>query len=133
MVALGGEGGDVLTLDFPGVSPEKRRTAHRPAKWTKGPAKPNTPPEPSPAQRAEMATRELAWKTAKRTEDAAKARSRPAPIRESRPPKGQATTVAANPTASARILAERKTSPLANAVAEIAQGVDKGRDAATVK
>jgi hypothetical protein len=41
MVSLGG---DVLTLDFPGVSPEKRRTPHRPARWTLGPVKPNAKP-----------------------------------------------------------------------------------------
>jgi len=52
MVALGG---DVLTLDFPGVSPPKRRTPHRPAKWTKGPAKPGQEPEPTPALRLMLA------------------------------------------------------------------------------
>jgi hypothetical protein len=48
MVALGG---DVLTLDFPGVSPRKRRTPHRPARWTLGPANPGMEPEPTSIQR----------------------------------------------------------------------------------
>ncbi|HZR02214.1 MAG TPA: type IV secretion system DNA-binding domain-containing protein [Burkholderiales bacterium] len=38
--ALVSLGGDVLCLDFPGVSPQARRSSHRAAHWTRGPAKP---------------------------------------------------------------------------------------------
>lgn len=54
MVALSASGGDVLLLDFPGVSMPKRRTPLRNARWTRGPALPGVAPEPSAAARRRM-------------------------------------------------------------------------------
>lgn len=48
---VSGVGPNVLTLDFPGTPAPKRRSAHRAAKWTLGPAKPNTKPEPTRSER----------------------------------------------------------------------------------
>lgn len=48
---VSGVGPDILTLDFPGTPAPKRRSAHRAAKWTLGPAKPGTKPEPTRSER----------------------------------------------------------------------------------
>lgn len=68
MVALGG---DVLTLDFPGVSPPKRRTPHRPAKWTRGPARPGMEPEQTPVERLRLAKQKSMEAEAQKAKDAA--------------------------------------------------------------
>lgn len=48
---VSGVGPDILTLDFPGTPAPKRRSAHRAASWTLGPAKPGTKPEPTRSER----------------------------------------------------------------------------------
>jgi hypothetical protein len=68
MVALGG---DVLTLDFPGVSPPKRRTPHRPAKWTRGPARPGMEPEQTPVERLRLAKQKSMEAEAQKEKDKA--------------------------------------------------------------
>jgi len=60
MVALSASGGDVLTIDFPGLSLPKRRTPFKPARWTRGPGLPGTNPEPSLAERRSMERDEAA-------------------------------------------------------------------------
>ncbi|BFI96260.1 MAG: hypothetical protein RSP_17700 [Rhodanobacter sp.] len=69
---VSGVGPDILTLDFPGTPAPKRRSAHRPAKWTLGPAKPGTKPEPTKNERrlAEAATAETQKTEVKQQEEA---------------------------------------------------------------
>lgn len=149
MVAIGG-GGDVLQLEFPGVSPEKRRTPHRPAKWTRGPANPGMTPEPSAAQRlakreAEGTARDFAWADAKSSKP-----GRPPPRRDRKPADVPAPVIAADPEADPfveaasveptppaaspagagrardRILAEKDTSALAALAASMDEGTKRG-------
>lgn len=127
--ALVSLGGDVLSLEFPGVSQPKLRTPHRPARWTRQPAKPNTPPEPSAAERRALAERDhAAWATAKRNEEPA-----PAPkeeVEEPKPPQvlGRAAAI------KQRLAAEAEVSPLATMLAGAAGGhlVDATLQAADV-
>lgn len=115
---VAGIGNDLLRLEFPGVSPSKRRSAHRPAAWTMGPARPGMTPEPTAVERwAQAKARELAWETAKMTEDAIRAKARPAPRGESRPAKNKGVSAAAAPGFAAKILADGATSPLAELAA----------------
>lgn len=69
---VSGLGPDILTLDFPGTPAPKRRSAHRPAKWTLGPAKPGTKPEPTRSERrlAEEAQAEGRKTQARKQEEA---------------------------------------------------------------
>jgi hypothetical protein len=60
MVALSASGGDVLTLDFDGLSLPKRRTPFKPARWTRGPGSPGVNPEPDLAERRMMERDETA-------------------------------------------------------------------------
>ena len=75
MVWLGGQTGDIYTIDFPGVASPKRRTPHRPAKWTRGPANPGQTPEPTRAARLREredngSAKQLAWDDAMTTDEA---------------------------------------------------------------
>lgn len=65
-----GIGSDVLTLDFPGVPAPKRRTPHRPAAWTQGPAKPGTKREPLAVERRFKAEAEAKSKQRQQTQQA---------------------------------------------------------------
>lgn len=62
-----GVGSDVLTLDFPGVPAPKRRTPHRPAAWTQGPAKPGTKREPLAVEHRMLAEAEAESKERQQT------------------------------------------------------------------
>ena len=48
---VAGIGPNLVRVAFPGVSPKKRRTPHRPAKWTLGPAQPGMTPELTKVER----------------------------------------------------------------------------------
>lgn len=48
---VAGIGTNLVRVTFPGVSPKKRRTPHRPAKWTLGPAQPGMTPEMTKVER----------------------------------------------------------------------------------
>lgn len=114
--ALVSLGGDVLSLEFPGVSQPKLRTPHRPARWTREPAKPNTPPEPSAAQRRAMAERDhAAWAAAKRSEDV-KPKS-PVPEEPETPEQKPQQVLGRVGALKERLAAEAEVSPLATMLA----------------
>jgi hypothetical protein len=48
---VAGIGPNLMRVTFPGVTPKKRRTPHRPAKWTLGPAQPGMTPEMTKVER----------------------------------------------------------------------------------
>lgn len=54
---VAGIGQNLVRVAFPGVKPEKRRTPHRPAKWTLGPAQPGMQPELTKVERDAKAAR----------------------------------------------------------------------------
>lgn len=136
MVSLGG---DVLLLEFPGVSPEKKRTPHRPARWTREPANPGQTPELTTVQRRAAEQRDTqAWVNAKSSagEPPRKVESlHPSQKDEessSRPTEHQ--QVLGRPGIRERLRAEAETSPLANILAGAIGGhaVDAALQAAEI-
>lgn len=74
---VAGIGTHLVRVTFPGVQPEKRRTPHRPAKWTLGPAQPGMTPELTKVERDAKANQ-------LRLENEAKAKGRQAELEAKR-------------------------------------------------
>jgi hypothetical protein len=136
---LAGFGSNLVRVTFPGVTPEKRRTPHRPSKWTRGPSQPGMTPELTRVEREAKAVemkKEYEAKTKARQEakekerDREKDRAADEEWRSGRKPAGNRNFVyeahhepepgppAASPpydpaSAAARLLEEGKNSPLA--------------------
>lgn len=81
---IAGIGQNLVRVAFPGVKPEKRRTAHRPAKWTLGPAQPGMTPELTKVERDAKAARIRAENEEKAKEKQAELEAKRAASRDAR-------------------------------------------------
>lgn len=147
---MAGLGPNLLRLTWPGESPKKRRTPHKPAAWTLGPAKSGMTPELTKVERDaksaairaqnEEKAKARAEEVAARRAASGKDRSADAEWRSGRKPGGKQNLAyearhepepgpdaEADPfppefSAAERLLAEGKTSPLAKMQERIQQG-----------